>query len=35
MKLVELGILKISYFGNFSSHYMILGVISKIQFRVL
>jgi hypothetical protein len=29
MKLVELEIMKISYLGNFSSHYMILGVISK------
>jgi hypothetical protein len=27
MKLVELEILKNSYFGNFSSHYMILGVL--------
>jgi hypothetical protein len=27
-KLVELEILKISYLRNFSSHYMILGVIS-------
>jgi hypothetical protein len=31
MKLVELEILKISYLGNFSSHYMILGIISNLQ----
>jgi hypothetical protein len=31
-KLVELEILKISYLGNFSSHYMILRVISNLQF---
>jgi hypothetical protein len=33
MKLVELEILKISYFGNFSSHYMILGVIWQKQIK--
>jgi hypothetical protein len=31
MKLVELEIMKIAYLGNFSSHYMILGVISNLQ----
>jgi hypothetical protein len=34
MKLVELEILKISYLGNFSSHYMILGVIWQKQFEI-
>jgi hypothetical protein len=33
IKLVYLEILKISYFGNFSSHYMILGVIWQKQFK--
>jgi hypothetical protein len=33
MKVVELEILKISYFGNFSSHYMILGVIWQKQSK--
>jgi hypothetical protein len=27
-KLVKLEILKVSYLGNFSSHYMILGILS-------
>jgi hypothetical protein len=34
MKVVDLEILKISYYGNFSSHYMILRVISKLPIRV-
>jgi hypothetical protein len=33
MKLVELEILKISYFENFSSHYMILGVFWQKQIK--
>jgi hypothetical protein len=34
IKLVELEILKISYFENFSSCYMILGVIWQKQFEI-
>jgi hypothetical protein len=34
IKLVELEILKISYLENFSSYYMILGVIWPKQFEI-
>jgi hypothetical protein len=34
IKLVELEIMKISCLGNFSSYYMILGVIWQKQFEI-